>query len=275
MRAICGLAALVVGSRAASVSWGPACSQETTCFGTAFPRCLDSGADKVGSPCTLDYKFNETSLCSCGVEACVPLNGTNSTSKPQYLVIGDSISLGYLDSLTSSLSSEYEVVHAPGNCDNVNWGVMCLSGWLGANPARWDVVSVNHGLHDLAFPDNEHLALPIYTQLLVKEVALLRALLKPSAKLLWMRTTPVPTNPPPECVLIPGRVQTDVQAYNSAADFVMQLRGVPTCDLEAVINEFCGAGYSNCTIAQCGGPHYTTQGFTMLGDAAAKCVQAL
>ena len=73
------------------------------------------------------------------------------------------------DNLTNSSSLDvpsFQVFHAPGNNDNVNWGYRCVSGWLGDDPTRWDVISFNFGLHDLAFPDNEHLDVDTYSLLL-------------------------------------------------------------------------------------------------------------
>lgn len=259
----------------AAPAWGPPCSEETACLATpATPRCLPSASSGVGAPCTLDYEFNETSLCSCGAQACTPLPPGNASdpSKLQLLMIGDSISLGLQPFLAAALNATHEVVHAPGNCGNAHWGVLCQSAWLGADPHRWDVVTVNHGLHDLAYPDNEHIALPNYAGLVAQELASLKAALRPGAAVVWMRTTPVPTSPPPECVLIPRRVQADVDAYNAAADAVAAGAGVPTCNLEGVVQGFCGVGYSNCSITQCGGPHFTPAGFALLGAAAAACV---
>jgi hypothetical protein len=197
---------------------------------------------------------------------------TRATSKKQLLVIGDSISLGYTPYLAANLTAGWEVVHAPGNCGNANWGALCARGWLGADPARWDAVTVNHGLHDLAAPDNEHLDLPTYVARLANETAALRSALRPGAALVWMTTTPVPTDPPPQCVLIPRRLQTDVTAYNAAAAGVVGAAGMPTCDLEAVITSVCGPVYATCPIAQCQGPHFTEAGFQLLGAAAAGCV---
>ena len=34
------------------------------------------------------------------------------------------------------------------------WGSHCVDGWLSANPGRWDIVTYQFGLHDLAL-DNE------------------------------------------------------------------------------------------------------------------------
>lgn len=92
---------------------------------------------------------------------------------------------------------------------------------------------------------------------------------------------PVPTNPTPACVLLPGRLQSDVSRYNAAGDAVFAALGgagapaagrVTTCDLEGVVNGVCGVGYASCNITQCAGPHFTEPGFAILGGAVAGCV---
>ena len=62
-------------------------------------------------------------------------------------------------------------------------------------------------------------------------------------------------------------------AYNDAADAVVAEHAprVSSCDLHKVITDFCGVGYSNCSITQCAGPHFSAQGFAMLGSAMAAC----
>jgi hypothetical protein len=73
-------------------------------------------------------------------------------------------------------------------------------------------------------------------------------------------------------VLLPGRLEKDVLAYNAAADAVVARHaGVRSCDLHKVITDACGVGYANCSITQCGGPHFTEAGFALLGAKMAQC----
>merc|ERR1712086_17197 len=230
-------------------------------------------------PCTVDAGFNKTGLCACGTQPCIIGNYSEPTGIPQYLVIGDSVSMGYFPYLHANLSSTLEAFHAPGNNDNTNWGDRCVEGWLGTDPLRWDVISLNFGLHDLANPDNEHISVDTYSAFLKKIIQKLQQ--RTRAKLLWVSTTPVPTDPPPQkganpagednCTLVPGRLEVDVIRYNTAAAAVAASAGVHTCDLHTVIEERCGQGYGQCDIAQCGGPHFQPGGFRMLGEALAKC----
>ena len=182
--------------------------------------------------------------------------------------------------LAQAVAATHEVVHAPSfgggndNNDNAHWLATCLAGWLGADPARWDVVSLNAGAHDYAFPDNEHLSMPHYAAFVDAALATLAAALKPGATVIWARITPVPTDPAPACVLLPGRLETNVLAYNAAADAVVARHtGVRACDLHKVITDACGVGYAACNITQCGGPHFSAAGFQMLGDKMAQCAR--
>ena len=84
----------------------------------------------------------------------------------------------------------------------------CLRGWLGPDPDRWDVITFNFGLHDLASPDNEHVSTAAYSKFLAQMVLELQTSTR--AHLWWVTTTPVPTAPPAECVLLPGRVESQV-----------------------------------------------------------------
>ena len=267
---------------AASAAAVVGCTSEDDCLPySSTPRCLPAAVKAPpASPCVLDYAFNTSGWCACAAQpgGCVPLTAPNSTAKKQWLVVGDSISLGYLPPLAAAAHDDFEVVHAPSfaggseNNDNSHWLALCLSGWLGRDPRRWDVVSVNAGAHDYALPDNEHLSIPHYAGFVGAALDALAAALRPDALVLWARITPVPTDPAPACVLLPGRLEKDVLAYNAAADAAVAARArVKSCDLHKAITDVCGVGYSACSIAQCGGPHFTAEGFTLLGQKMAQC----
>ena len=50
---------------------------------------------------------------------------------------------------------------------------------------------------------------------------------------------------------------------------------VPTIDLHSVVTDYCGVGYRQCNITQCAGPHFSHQGFAMLGHAVADYIAKL
>ena len=250
------------------------CTADEDCLSLGL-RCLVSLG---GAPCTLDYAYNATGTCACLPQGCDTFNyAPAKPGKKQWLVIGDSISMGYLGPLATTLR-DFDVIHVGSpksiNCDNAYFASRCISGWLGSNSSRWDVVSYNAGLHDLAFPDNEHLSVTSYAEYLKKTLAFLGEALRPDTEILWMTTTPVPTNPPENCVLIPGRLESQVVLYNSAAAAVVSAssRAVRVCDLHQVIESYCGAGYSSCNITQCAGPHFNSVGWELLARSAASCI---
>ena len=250
------------------------CSDDMDCLAQG-QRCLP---DPAGSPCTLDYAFNETGTCACKPQACVePSYPAALPGKRQWLVAGDSISLGMLASAQRLAGQGWQVLHVNGdyNCDNALVGAKCWGGWLGANASRWDVISYNSGAHDLAFPDNEHLAVGTFAGFVADSLQQLARAARADARLLWMRITPVPTDPAPACVLIPGRLESSVLAYNAAADAAAaQQPRVRSCDLHKVITDYCGVGYASCNITQCAGPHFSELGFSMLAKKAVACATA-
>lgn len=267
-----------------AIAAGLSCTAEDDCLSTpATPRCL-SVPKGQGAPCVLDYGYNSTGYCACGSQSCVPLTVANHTSKKQWLMIGDSISLGQ-EGAAQAAALDWEIVHAPSftsgsnNNDNAHWHDMCAEQWLGPDVSRWDAITINAGAHDLAFPDNEHISASSYAVFVERVLRMLLSKVKQSAVVVWARITPVPTDPPPQCVLIPGRLEVDVARYNEAADNVVSTirNGNPasalsSCDLHKVITDVCGATYATCNITQCAGPHFSAEGFALLGNKTAACV---
>ena len=136
-----------------------------------------------------------------------------NTSKPQLLVIGDSISIGYSPQLFAALP-QYESQHIPINGGPASKGFECVHDWLG-NRSTWSLILFNFGLHSLDRPATaETETLANYTA----EVRYIATLLKQRAKrVVWVDTTPVPlhvTEGPP-------RHNADVLRFNAAAAGVM------------------------------------------------------
>merc|ERR1712130_266001 len=107
-----------------------------------------------------------------------------------------------------------------GQCGDTNRGLECLRAWIGTNKTRFNLVSFNFGLHDLAsstWSGPPEVSLETYSRNLRNITRLFRRRL-PSAKLLFILTTPVPTTKK----LSPPRNESAVIAYNSAAKKVMQ-----------------------------------------------------
>ena len=226
--------------------------------------------------------------CACAAEACRPSPAapSNKSSTGQYLVIGDSISLGLAPDLTRLLRDGvgWELTHNPGNAASSNLGAHCIDDWTRTDVGRsWDVVSFQFGLHDLGF-DTERITVDEYGTLLQQIVHKLAAVQRASGnktRLVWVTTTPVPTvpcysaagpcNDTSHC-LNPPRFDRDVRLYNSRAKTVIAaandagLASIETVDLYGFVLERCGgSGYAHCDGFQLpNNVHYTSAGWTAL-----------
>lgn len=180
----------------------------------------------------------------------------------------------------------WELTHAPGNSASSNLGRHCLSDWLQTAPPTsrvWDVISFQFGLHDIAY-DVERISAEQYRVLLQGITDELVAVQKASGtKLLWVRTTPVPTvptygltcNDTSKC-LNPPRFDADVVLYNTVADEIIAEANangadIPTLDLYTFVLKHCGGtGYSHCDGFQLPqNVHFTAAGWTALGQEMA------
>ena len=120
--------------------------------------------------------------------------------------------------------------HNPGNGDNTNYGAHCIEAWAPlATSSPYDVISFQFGLHDIAY-DEERLSVAQYQTLLTNITRHLVAVQrKYGTKLLWVKTTPVPTvaaygfqcNGSATTCLNPARFDRDVVRFNAAADAVV------------------------------------------------------
>lgn len=239
-------------------------------------RCLAGAPKGRGLRCVTDH-FPHNDTCACGFELCnktvVP---PQIPGKQQLLVIGDSISFGWQARVQANLT-QWQVTHAGDHPDNgfgsrdnngnTNWIRHCLDGWLTTHPDRWDLILINAGLHDLA-SDNQHVALPTYSILLAQSISLLQARTK--AKIVWLSTTPVPTDPP--MPLFPRRLQSDVMAYNNAAEIIVAAENLRTCDLFAAVTAVCGGNYSTCPLQKESGIHFEVAGWNVLAAKVLNCI---
>jgi acyl-CoA thioesterase-1 len=153
----------------------------------------------------------------------------------QVLLIGDSISMGYLPFVQDLLKDKAMVRRPDVNCESTLHGLRQIDTWLG--DVKWDVIHFNWGLHDLirSRTDNRdpaHIAsvppqvpLPEYEKNLRKLVERLK---KTGAKLVWGTTTPVPTG----CMF---RLSGEEVKYNEVALRVMRDENIPVDDLHAVV----------------------------------------
>jgi lysophospholipase L1-like esterase len=137
---------------------------------------------------------------------------------PCVLLIGDSVSRGYTQSVRKALAGKANVHRAPANCGPTSLGLKKIDVWLGEG--KWDVIHFNFGIHDRHTPVAE------YSQRLEQ---LVERMQKTGATLVWASTTPIPDDP--------AKKQTAVSIVerNKVAAEVMAKHGVATDDLFTAI----------------------------------------
>lgn len=202
--------------------------------------------------------------------------GAHGAERPNVLIIGDSISIGYTPAVRAALSNRMEIVHAPGNNAATVTGLKRIDQWLGNK--KWAVIHFNFGLHDLKYIDpataEQDMAklIPVdkgkqwvpveqYEQNLLK---LVQRMKKTGAKLIWCSTTPVPEG-------VDGRLPADAPKYNAAALRVMQAEGVPVNDLYAFVGtpeQRLAMGGKNRDV------HYTDAGSRAMAGEVVKAIDS-
>ncbi|HRI89576.1 MAG TPA: SGNH/GDSL hydrolase family protein [Candidatus Hydrogenedentes bacterium] len=199
-----------------------------------------------------------------------PPTATLNPNLPNVLIIGDSISIGYMEPVVALLKDKANVVHNPGNAAHTGNGLAKLEEWLG--DTKWDVIHFNHGLHDLKYvdaagknvPEKElgHIQIPLEKYKENMEAIVLR-LKKTGAKLIFATTTPFPEKPDG-----PLREVADIERYNAAALEIMKRHDI-------AVNDLCSFALPK--LAEIQMPknvHFTKDGSKVLGAEVAKHIEA-
>ena len=190
---------------------------------------------------------------------------------PSYVMIGDSISLGYLSGVEAALRGKFAVTHSTGNAGNANKIAHFLDCFLGqVSASKPSVVTVNAGVHDLA-RGQEWISLPFYTTLMRNITARLVAT---GARVLLVTTTPVPVNAtdPSQPSCPEGILERDVLAYNAVMIEIAKAEGAGLIDLHSAVVKACGAGYSSCALQAPNNPHFEAAGWALLAKEVAAGV---
>lgn len=194
---------------------------------------------------------------------------SRDSRKPRILILGDSISIGYMSPLKSLKGTQWEIQHNPGNARYTQYGLANLDKWLGDD--RWDVIHFNWGLHDLCYrhpeskvPGKRDKVNGILTtgldeyELQIEQIV--KKLRRSRAKLIWASTTPVPENEP-------GRFAGSELLYNQRAHKVMDKYGIAINDLHGKINH----QFNNLSRGK-GDVHFTAEGSKILADLVSKAI---
>lgn len=179
-------------------------------------------------------------------------------ARPDLLVIGDSISIGYTPTLQATLTA-YDVVHNPCNAMSSNNGIKKIDSWL-AMRTDWHAITFNHGLWDIR--DGINTSEDTYRSNLTEVATKIKAR---TTRPLFILATRVPIN-------APYRTNDDIVRYNEIATEVMVSLGIPVLDLysasESIIDMHINPVEQNDV-------HYTSEGYETLGEAIVSELEAL
>jgi len=182
--------------------------------------------------------------------------------KPNILIIGDSISIGYTPLVENYFVDKAIISHNPGNAQHTGTGLDKIEEWIGSG--KWDIIQFNWGLWDLCYrhPDSKAqgkrdkvngkitYSVDDYKYNLESIVSILEE--KTEAKLIFVTTTYVPEDEA-------GRYTDDAIKYNDAAKMVMKKHGVLVNDIyeqSIQIHKKFGKGSDDV--------HYTNEGYEKL-----------
>ena len=186
---------------------------------------------------------------------------------PRVRLIGDSITMGYTQSLREFLKKSANVQHPTENCGASRRIVEHLDQYLGDKP--WDVIQLNCGIHDLTYlnaagkvatpAEGAKVQVPLdeYRSNLEKIVERLK---KTGAKLIWCTTTPL--NKPPAF-----RLTGDVGRYNDVAYDVMKKHGIQINDLNRQVLKLETPMWAS------DGVHFSQDGYRELAKCAAPVIE--
>ena len=169
---------------------------------------------------------------------------------PRVLLIGDSVSRGYTQTVRRALAGKANVHRAPANCGPTASGVKNIEVWLG--DGRWDVIHFNFGIHDRNTPIAD------YTQRLERLVERLRTT---GAKLVWAGTTPIPDDPSKR------QTAASIVERNQAAAEVMMRHGIGVNDLFTAVTPHL------VEMQNPGDVHFNARGYDFLGETVARAIE--
>ncbi len=138
---------------------------------------------------------------------------------PNVLLIGDSISIYYTDTVRRLLAGHADVYRTPMGPGKAETLFESLDDFLASG--SWDVIHFNSGLHDFARTEGTPEDLAVYRKNLERIVAKLR---ETGAELVWGNTTPVPEK---------AVASSDLrcQSYNAEAAKLMAEEDIAVNDL--------------------------------------------
>ncbi|XP_066929709.1 myb-like protein V [Clytia hemisphaerica] len=197
--------------------------------------------------------------------------------KPNCLVIGDSIALGYSYSAAAALNGSCQVQLAPsskaGAAMDSSYGRQCLDYFLSTislRPTQYDVILFNFGLHDIDYLDKYPEEASNITDYVNNLEDIKRRLLDTGATVGFVLSTPVTYD---------KRKDDMIRRYNHAAKKVMETGEdkIMTINLHKIVTRECGpVPFENCyMMKKPHDVHYGVTGSIMLGKRVASAISYL
>ncbi len=183
----------------------------------------------------------------------------------QVVLIGDSIRMGYQETVRETLAGRADVWGPEQNGGTSENLLAHVEEWIVARQP--DILHLNCGLHDLRKEFGQEASVVPLDRYAENVRAILDgALTKTKATVIWALTTPVNQAWHRERKLF-ERWENDVVAYNKVATDIARQRGIAVNDLFAVVME---AGRDKALLPD--GVHFTPAGYALLGKAVAECI---
>ncbi|MBR5384025.1 MAG: hypothetical protein IK133_09400 [Clostridia bacterium] len=198
------------------------------------------------------------------VDAVIQIEQDRAEGRKNILLIGDSIRIGYCETVRSDLADIARVVYPAENCRNSDFIITRLHGWAQEfDAAHIDIVHFNCGQWDAAHFNgwkDSLTPLDVYERNLHWIIWALRREF-PSAALHMATTTPM--SPINETLPAQNpRTTAEIRRYNEAALRVAAEEKVPVNDLFALTVGWPSTDYKDTC-------HYTDEAFARLGKAVA------
>ncbi len=191
-----------------------------------------------------------------------------ASEKPGILLIGDSIRMGYCETVREFFKDEADVFYPEENCRNTQYVITCLNSWAMQFPReRIRLVQFNCGHWDAAHwnGDAEPLTAP---EEYVRNIRLIIRQLRrfyPQAKLVFATTTIMNPN---GAQSVNERTTAQIAQYNALAEAAAREEGVPVNDLYAVSSTYDETAFED----YC---HLTPEKFRELGLHVAQYLKSM
>ena len=185
-------------------------------------------------------------------------------NKPQILLLGDSIRLGYCQIVKELLKDEYEVIFPETNCRCTHFTLESLEFWASlCDRDRIAAVHFNNGQWDAARfggAEEEPLtSLPVYSHNIERIASRLKKYF-PDALIAYATTTPMN---PGDAPCGSPRTTDEIREYNRIGTEVMDKMGIPVDDLFAVSEPLSSEYFADCV-------HFNEEGYRILGETVAE-----